>query len=113
MFHQFPDRRKALSVLNPRNRLVNFRLSPDEVHQLEVACTVSGARSLSDFARTAVLTATASALNSFPTQSDVSSGQMERVDAVVDHVELRLNQILQLLDVVQDQTKRQELVEDS
>lgn len=44
-----------MSVFNPRNRLVNFRLSEGEFDLLKAACKKSGARSLSDFARTQVL----------------------------------------------------------
>ena len=38
-----------------RNRLVSFRLSPEELEHLRVACLLQGARNLSDFARGAVL----------------------------------------------------------
>ncbi len=44
-----------MSVLNPRNRLVNFRLSDDEFERLKTACSQFGARSISDFARGSVL----------------------------------------------------------
>ena len=44
-----------MSVLNPRNRLVNFRLSDDEFERLKSACAEFGARSISDFARGSVL----------------------------------------------------------
>lgn len=44
-----------MSVLNPRNRLVNFRLSEDEFERLRAACGQLGARSISDFARSSVL----------------------------------------------------------
>ncbi len=38
-----------------RSRLVSFRISPDELENLRVACLLHGARNLSDFARGAVL----------------------------------------------------------
>jgi hypothetical protein len=44
-----------MSVLNPRNRLVNFRLSDEEFERLKNACAQFGARSISDFARGSVL----------------------------------------------------------
>jgi len=44
-----------MSVINPRNRLVNFRLSDEEFERLKVACSQFGARSISDFARGSVL----------------------------------------------------------
>jgi len=42
-------------VANPRTRLVNFRVSEDEFQNLKQACLFAGARSVSDFARSAVL----------------------------------------------------------
>jgi len=42
-------------VLTNRTHLVTFRLSADEYETLRNTCTAEGARSLSDFARTAVL----------------------------------------------------------
>jgi hypothetical protein len=44
-----------MSVLRPRNRLVNFRLSEDEFERLKASCSLQNARSISDFARSAVL----------------------------------------------------------
>jgi hypothetical protein len=44
-----------LPVLNPRTRLVNFRVSEDEFLYLKESCARSGARSISDYARSAVL----------------------------------------------------------
>ena len=44
-----------MSILKPRNRLVNFRLMEEEFVYLREACLAQGARSISDFARSAVL----------------------------------------------------------
>ena len=44
-----------MSITNPRTKLVNFRLSEDEFQNLREASIQFGARSLSDFARSAVL----------------------------------------------------------
>lgn len=44
-----------MSILKPRNRLVNFRLTEEEFVYLREACLAQGARSISDFARSAVL----------------------------------------------------------
>lgn len=44
-----------MPVFRPRNRLVNFRLSEDEFEKVRASCALYGARSLSDFARSAVL----------------------------------------------------------
>lgn len=45
-----------MAVFRPRTRLVNFRLSEEEYQQLKESCASSGARSVSDYARAAVLT---------------------------------------------------------
>jgi hypothetical protein len=45
-----------MAVTKPRNRLVNFRVSEEEFNSLREACETGGARSISDFARSAVLT---------------------------------------------------------
>ena len=44
-----------MAVLKTRNRLVNFRLTQEELESLKMACLVTGSRNLSDFARGAVL----------------------------------------------------------
>lgn len=44
-----------MTVIKPRTHLVNFRLTEEEYHHLVEACSLRGARSLSDFARSAVL----------------------------------------------------------
>ncbi len=61
-----------MSVSKPRNRLVNFRLSEEEFLLLQTTSEVSGARSLSDFARSAVLRAIEQARQPAPA-SDVAS----------------------------------------
>lgn len=44
-----------MAVLKSRNRLVSFRLSPEEYEALKQVCIEADARSISDFARDAVL----------------------------------------------------------
>ena len=44
-----------MSVINPRTKLVNFRVSEEEFLNLKATSAQFGARSLSDFARNAVL----------------------------------------------------------
>jgi hypothetical protein len=44
-----------LAVLRSRSRLVTFRLDPEEYDALRRVCVSSGARSMSEFAREAVL----------------------------------------------------------
>lgn len=47
-----------MSVLRPRNRIVNFRVSEDELERMKEQCKLSGHRSISDFARSSVLDST-------------------------------------------------------
>jgi hypothetical protein len=44
-----------VSVFINRNHLVTFRLSADEYEALKTTCATGGARSISDFSRSAVL----------------------------------------------------------
>lgn len=58
-----------------RTRAVNFRLSEEEFEELKRACVAEGARSMSDFARTAVWRMIASGFNTLP-----SAGVADRLD---------------------------------
>jgi uncharacterized protein (DUF1778 family) len=44
-----------MAILHPRMRVVMFRISDSEYELIRSACEASGARSFSDFARSAVL----------------------------------------------------------
>ena len=44
-----------MDIKRLRKRLVNFRLTDDELQKVEEACNSTGARSLSEFARSAIL----------------------------------------------------------
>jgi hypothetical protein len=46
---------KNVAVLKSRSRLVTFRLDPEEYASLRRVCVTAGARSMSEFAREAVL----------------------------------------------------------
>jgi len=48
-----------MAIYSPRTRLVNFRLSEDEYQTLKEAAIRQGARSISDFARAAILNSVA------------------------------------------------------
>jgi hypothetical protein len=90
-----------MSVLRPRNRLVNFRLSEDEFERLKSSCDVFGARSVSDFARSSVL----SRLAEIPSSNE-SSGRITDLDGKVATLEARVGQLIRLLDAVQGQEGR-------
>ena len=91
-----------MSVLKPRNRLVNFRLSEEEFETMKVACVNSGARSLSDFARGSVL----QAMDNTAQRKGIAGGDwnpspLNRLDGVITTLESRVEQILRLLEAVQ------------
>jgi hypothetical protein len=75
-----------LAVLRSRSRLVTFRLDPEEYDALRRVCVSSGARSMSEFAREAVL-------------SSVDAGNASKVSLGGDLVTLtaRLNELDKLL----------------
>ena len=79
-----------MSVLKPRNRLVNFRLTEEEYSALHLASGKSGARSLSDFARSAVLRAMESVEGS--NCHDSHGSLITRVNALVELLEGRTAQ---------------------
>jgi len=80
-----------MSVLRPRNRLVNFRLSEDEFDRLKNSCAHSGARSISDFARSSVLNRLEA------TASPEASPQLASLDVKVTDLESRVVQLINLL----------------
>ena len=87
-----------MSVLKPRNRLVNFRLSEEEFERMKSACQKSGARSVSDFARGAVLRAMDEAEMGVTISGEVAP--LARLDQVVTTLEERVEQLLRLLEGV-------------
>lgn len=86
-----------MSVLKPRNRLVNFRLSEEEFESLKAACQASGARSLSDFARSAVLAAMERVGEGEPFRGEMTLGPLSRLGRTVETLEVRVEQILSKL----------------
>ncbi len=84
-----------MSVINPRNRLVNFRLSETEFEKLKAACLRDGARSISEFARTAVLCS----LEDPAEANQHASDRVGRLDHKVKELEIRVEQLMRLLAV--------------
>ena len=85
-----------MPVYRPRTRLVNFRLSEDEYQLLKTTCFRSGARSVSDYARTAVLTGGGSAPPDDTTlnQPPSCSARWERLEGSVHQLEAKLTQLI-------------------
>lgn len=74
-----------------RTRAVNFRLSEEEFEELKRACVAEGARSLSDFARTAVWRMIATGFNTLP-----SAAVADRLDKL----QQQLSELAGLLRVI-------------
>jgi ABC-type hemin transport system substrate-binding protein len=83
-----------MSVLDPRNRLVNFRLSETEFEGLRAACVAMGARSISDFARSAVLERMG---RHQPGGGDSNNNRVFQLDNKVTELESRVGQLLSLV----------------
>lgn len=81
-----------MSVINPRNRLVNFRVSEKEFDLLKEASSRHGARSLSEFARNAVLGSL-----ELDGAGRLAGGGVEHIDNRVSRLEIHVEQLLRLL----------------
>lgn len=83
-----------MPVFNPRNRLVNFRLSEEEFERLRASSALSGARSLSDFARNAVMRSVA--------QNTVAPPPVEAASPTIDRkvleLETRVSELVSLIE---------------
>lgn len=86
-----------MSVINPRNRLVNFRLSDVEFDQLRLACQELGARSISEFARSSVLEKMSQAKSAGGPGAEGSRARVEQLDQKVAELETRVSQLLSLV----------------
>jgi hypothetical protein len=83
-----------MSVLRPRNRLVNFRVSEDEFEKLKASCEQFGARSVSDFARSSVL----NRMEQGAQGGDSGSGKLSTLDLKVTGLEARMEELVRLLE---------------
>ena len=86
-----------MPVYRPRTRLVNFRLSEDEYRLLKDTCFRSGARSVSDYARSAVLTGAPLAASpaETPDRTPICSARWERLEGSVQQLEAKLSLLIQ------------------
>jgi hypothetical protein len=93
-----------MSILKPRNRLVNFRLTEEEFGYLRDACMAQGARSISDFARSAVLrqadrSGSAGANTSGqPIWDSPSTQSLAELQTMMVQLEAKVGQLVQQVD---------------
>src|SRR5438552_697483 len=95
-----------MPVFRPRNRLVNFRLSEDEFEKVRASCSLYGARSLSDFARSAVLRSVANGPSAVETLESpampvearmLQDSKVNQLDRKVGELESRISGLLSLV----------------
>ena len=76
-----------MPVLKRRNKIVIFRLTDEEYAELKAACISRGARNVSDFARTALM----SAVSGDATHSPALTAKLDQIESGVK----RLEQLMQ------------------
>lgn len=90
-----------MPVFKPRNRLVNFRLSEEEFEKLRASCSLYGARSLSDFARAAVMRSVASGHSSEADNPLIPfSGAAAPMASKVNDLEHRIGELSRLVEAL-------------
>ena len=91
-----------MSILKPRNRLVNFRLTDEEFIYLRDACLAQGARSISDFARGAVLRQAdrSAPTPPNPTVDGPSTQSLAELQSAFFQLEARVGKLVQQVDSV-------------
>ncbi|HTQ54364.1 MAG TPA: hypothetical protein VMI94_07880 [Bryobacteraceae bacterium] len=77
---------------NPRNRIVVFRLTQDEFQNLKLACDRSGARNVSEFTRTEIL----SALD--PDQREMIPAGLDQIRQEIAKLQAALTKVLLKLE---------------
>ena len=85
-----------MSVLKPRNRLVYFRISEDEFQKVARMCQSEGARSLSDFARSAMQRLIQDGSESVDA---TLAAKLKLIDQIIFDLNQKLEQLNDLLQV--------------
>jgi uncharacterized protein (DUF1778 family) len=88
-----------MSVLKPRNRLVIFRLNEEEYESLKAAYSLKGARSISDFARSAVLRSAATEEGT----EETWRWRLLNLGREISRAERRVRDLLKLLEAPRSQ----------
>lgn len=94
-----------MPVFKPRNRLVNFRLSEEEFERLRASCSLNGARSLSDFARAAVMRSVAAATGTHES-GHTEGAKLSSIDEKVLSLETRISELSRLMQALGSGTER-------
>lgn len=94
-----------MPVFKPRNRLVNFRLSEEEFEKLRASCSLNGARSLSDFARVAVMRSVAGASSGSECSEGPPPVRVAEIDRKVSNLETRVVELVSLIEQLKQDTQ--------
>ena len=87
-----------MPVLKRRNRVVVFRLTQDEYEDLKTVCSVRGARNISDFARSELLTS----IEQERRPETLVQVRLSDVDKKLTSLESKIQKISQLLEGIAD-----------
>ncbi|HSW51502.1 MAG TPA: hypothetical protein VLH09_15050 [Bryobacteraceae bacterium] len=89
-----------MPVHRPRTRLVNFRVNEEEYAVLLAACSQNGARSVSDFARLAVMRQA----GADDRQATSMQWRLSALGHKMSELECRVLQLLRLLETADSET---------
>ena len=78
-----------------RSRLINFRVTDEELEQLKTAATVQGSRCLSEFARLVMLRTAAS--GQFPAAPESPDGKLSLFDRRLNVLEANVARLVEAL----------------
>jgi hypothetical protein len=78
-----------MSLINSRNKLVTFRLSLEEFESLRSFCISKGARSVSEFARDAIL----HQINGSGAQRTFVSGDLVTLSSALEDIDIALKNL--------------------
>lgn len=82
-----------MEALKARSRLVNFRLTQEEMENLRIACLLRGARNVSDFARSAVLGAVQTQM-----QPELQiHGRFSSIEVKLTEIDAQVREVVDLL----------------
>jgi hypothetical protein len=94
--------------MNPRNRLINFRVTDEEFQRLKMASSFKNARCLSDFARSAILE-TAQACEAAAGPTDPVVEQLRAFDLRLAQLESTISRIFDAIAAAGSATDRIQL----
>jgi hypothetical protein len=86
---------RSSAVQKVRSRLINFRVTDEELEQLKTAATVQGSRCLSEFARLVMLRTAAS--GQFPAAPESPDGKLSLFDRRLNVLEANVARLVDAL----------------